>query len=286
MATPPTFTTVVPILNDCTLFGRTPCTFGNDGWIGVISDAHFTCIVQKYPSLAEVLAPRTKYFVTAESGNAHTAAEIDRFVMTASFCLNVLSTSSAISAGRYFTIKRVRSHSVSSDGEIGYAITSSRNKYTYNRANTPDQLSAMYLATRRALVVKPKLALSIRRFNAALIRQDVTDKIVDMTICLESLFDAQTEISFRFALYNSILSESDPLRREENYKMLKKLYSIQTDVIHGNKEIDPAWHEANWPRVIKIARLSLLRKIDFLGTHAAQDWQAHLDKLALGAEGT
>lgn len=103
-----------------------------------------------------------------------------------------------------------------------------------------------------------------------------------MAICLESTFSSSGEITYRFSLFNALLSGGSPAVRAANFTTLKKFYGQRSNVVHGNSPPDEAWFAVNWDSIVKIAKVSLVAKIDFLQNSAPGGWQAHLDELALG----
>ncbi len=279
---PPKYVIVIPLLHECSLLANAPVTFGAHGSARALSNEHLGCLVKNRTNISQLQKPNVKCLVMTEQDTVHSKAEIERFSLVSSFCLNIFSHAGHISFDRFYAIKKVKSYQLHSSGELTITSFPSREKYVLDKRKTPQDISALYDETIRALVAKPKLSLSIRRFNAAMARSGQEDKLIDMTICLESIFDQSSEISFRFSLYNAILAEPDAARREETFAVLRSLYTKRSELVHGSKEFDQNWFTQNWPRVVQIAKLALLNKIDFLKDNNATDWQAHLQKLALG----
>ena len=58
----------------------------------------------------------------------------------------------------------------------------------------------------------------------------------------------------------------------------------RSDIVHGSKALDTVWLNTHWEAIVRIAKLSLMTKIEFLSNHAPADWQNHLDMLALGVK--
>ena len=137
-------------------------------------------------------------------------------------------------------------------------------------------------ATTKAIKKHPALRITLSRFNSAIGRALLDDRLIDLCISLESIFQSQTEISFQFALYNSILSESDSNKRIGIFQTLKKLYNERSKVVHGNKDLDHDWFNEKWPDLVQITKASILRKIDFLSSNDHGAWKEFLEKRALG----
>lgn len=181
-------------------------------------------------------------------------------------------------------IRYIKSHTVLNVYDLASPYHGNSGKFAIDSSKTPDAVKTLFGSTAKALCVDPKFSISISRFNAALSRSSPEDRIIDLSICLESIFDYQTEISFRFSLYNSILSEVDFSKRHGVFKILRNLYKRRSDIVHGSKPLDTVWLETHWEAVVRIAKLSLMAKIEFLSNHVPADWQNYLDKLALGVK--
>ncbi len=80
------------------------------------------------------------------------------------------------------------------------------------------------------------LALALRRFNQAYNRESNEDRIIDLTIALESclLAGEGQELSYKFALRGAALlfKSRDP---KETRSHLKDLYNARSKIVHGSK---------------------------------------------------
>lgn len=79
---------------------------------------------------------------------------------------------------------------------------------------------------------KDKLHITADRFVRYSRMKNSHDALVDLCICLESLIESQTEISFRFAM---CLAKITGLKRaEEISELLSDLYDLRSKVVHGS----------------------------------------------------
>lgn len=251
--------------------------------IKAIKSEHIGAIIKKRRDLSEAINGKTKC-ILIESG--HTAAsheEVQRIALHASFVLNFFAKSGASMCIQSFALKHNRSHSMVAVHTISAIGPPNYGKYEIDNNVSPNEIKTLYQSTQAAIIKDKSLIISIKRFNGALTKTEIDDKLIDITICLESIFNAQTEISFRFSLYNSVISESDPSKRYENFLFLKKIYTARSNIVHGNKDVDVIWAVQHWSKIISIARVALLKKIEFLQNNESSSWQSYLDKLALGA---
>lgn len=79
------------------------------------------------------------------------------------------------------------------------------------------------------------LKLFSRRFRKGLSNSNLEDKIIDYSICFESLFpDINYELRFRLSHYVAMLIEDTYDERVEVYNRIKKFYDIRSRIVHGN----------------------------------------------------
>jgi len=112
--------------------------------------------------------------------------------------------------------------------------------------------------------------LPIKRLNAALVRKNDEDSIIDITIALESLLtnDSTSEISYRLSVRVTQLcklSKFKDFESSEIFELCKKIYNYRSAVVHGDiKRIEKTSSlSSTKSKEIKIIQLSaeLLRHI-------------------------
>lgn len=96
-----------------------------------------------------------------------------------------------------------------------------------------------------------RLVLAARRLNAAFLRANEEDSILDITMGLETLLtsDTRTEITYKLAMRAAGLStieQFEELSPEDVFKHCKRIYDYRSDVIHGSKK-------AEKKRIIKLS---------------------------------
>lgn len=127
------------------------------------------------------------------------------------------------------------------------------------------------------------MKVSLSRFNAALLRERKEDRVIDLSICLESLFSNSTEISFRFSLYNSLISSDDTAKRLGNFAVLKEMYKDRSKLVHGEYSASKL-SDDDLRTLINVAKSAITYKLEYVRRNGnSKGWQDHLDKLALGA---
>jgi len=116
------------------------------------------------------------------------------------------------------------------------------------------------------------------RYLRALFSSDIVDSILDLTISLESLIDAQTEISFRFGICLSRIIGRKGQAGADAAKLFSTLYDVRSKISHGDpkslnkiKELTPSL-----PDIYNLDRKVLVIYIIFVSEHKYVEWQAYL----------
>src|SRR5207302_8860173 len=78
--------------------------------------------------------------------------------------------------------------------------------------------------------IKGNLHITADRFVRYLRMNNSRDALVDLCICLESLIESTTEISFRFAV---CLAKVSSKNAEAISELLSDLYNLRSKVVHG-----------------------------------------------------
>ncbi len=103
------------------------------------------------------------------------------------------------------------------------------------------------------------------------------DSLLDLCICLESLLDSQTEISFRFGTCLTKVTGGAGGEAEKVADLLSGLYDLRSKVVHGadatkqHKKLDP-----HVPKLRQVAREILTTYILYMSDHTREEWKQHL----------
>lgn len=143
----------------------------------------------------------------------------------------------------------------------------------------------------------PEILFTLERYNQSLVRTGRYDRIVDQTICLESMIHTSQEVSFKFSLYLSLIAMKDPADRARAFTLFQKLYNARSKIVHGDiNEKDLAAVETDWEEIKTLTASVMTYYILFLfsklSTNAGEysfktakkDWKAHLDELLFGLD--
>jgi hypothetical protein len=133
-------------------------------------------------------------------------------------------------------------------------------------------LRHLFAARRKA---KDKLHVAADRFVRYSKTRNPLDSLLDLCICLESLIDSQTEVSFRFG--TCLAKVIGGKEAEEISDLLSNLYDFRSRVVHGadatkeHKKVDP-----HTVRLRLVARSILTSYVLYLTEHTKDEWKKRL----------
>ncbi|MFC1961530.1 hypothetical protein ACFLWN_00560 [Chloroflexota bacterium] len=164
------------------------------------------------------------------------------------------------------------------------------NRYHIKADLKRDTVSDFYKVVNAVHIKHPNITISLERFNSSLLRFQLHDRIIDITISLESLINGTTELRNRFSMYNAWVAEADSKKRTDCFKLLGFLYDARSAIVHGQsmkekeyrKKIDPIL--ARWEEVIKVAERALGYHLLYVYTNSIEKWYKHQENLVLGIE--
>ena len=176
----------------------------------------------------------------------------------------IMSTGFLIAGKRAFHLARTHEYALSGERDSFRKLT-----YRLRPGTDRSTLSSHFKVILEAQRKNPHTTLAINRFNSALCRSNIFDSVVDLTIALESLIEADTEIRYRFAVCNAICSTPAAEDRHESYNLLKYLYGARSKIVHGTrtdatkqarfaKELDKTW-----PRLADLASKAIYLATQF-----------------------
>jgi Apea-like HEPN len=108
----------------------------------------------------------------------------------------------------------------------------------------------------------PSIEVAIRRTIRSVIeRADPSDALVDAVIAWENLVGSREgEPTLRVSAALAHLLETSAEGRRSRQTAIKKLYNVRSDVVHGNRSLDPqeAWNKSREARMIAVDALRKL----------------------------
>lgn len=139
----------------------------------------------------------------------------------------------------------------------------------------------------------PQIFVTLSRFNSSLTRVTDRDRIIDITVSLESLIREKTELSFKFATYLSFIVGKNPQDRLEANILFGNLYNTRSGLVHGTSDEKEAVKNlnkvvSNWSKIIYYAKQAIIYYIFYLYSENTKndfvEWKLHLKQLMLGID--
>ena len=96
--------------------------------------------------------------------------------------------------------------------------------YKLKAAADKKAISDYYRLVSKCCCDNPPILFPLEQFNSSLTRAQWFDRIVDITISLEALISGTQELTFKFALYNAFIAESQPEAARDAFELLHTLY--------------------------------------------------------------
>ena len=282
---------VVPILNKSFKGLSTTAWYLDDStYISGLSDEDFTAVFRDKTDRVTAITRADQKCIYQVVGASATKEQVLHLGESARFSLNVFREQQPIvtSIGLEFTkklkSKLVAVHDIPSVHDpysldlLPFSLKSGMNK---------NKVSAQFKFVRQVLDQYPITIVGVQRFNSALLRPALPDRIIDLAISLETLIPGHGELRHRFSIYNAMIAEPHPHLRQVAYKLYKTLYDARSAVVHGNRldnDNNVAWVRENWDKVTNYAARSLSYHLFFLKERNLTEWPRHLLGLSLGTE--
>lgn len=168
----------------------------------------------------------------------------------------------------------------STDNPLG---TNQKTKFSFRPGTDRTMIAGFFRVTSAACAKSRKLYLTLGRYNSALVRDRDADKIIDLTISLESMVqDDKNELVFKFALFNAYASTRDHTKRFSAFELLKKLYNARSKIVHGGAQ-DDAKEQASideimalWSDIEDYATRAINYQIFYMENNEPKTWMNHL----------
>lgn len=164
------------------------------------------------------------------------------------------------------------------------------NSYKIRAKTEKGTISQYYKIVNEACDKHSSLYFTLERFCSSIMRSVPLDRIVDITIALESLISGKEELRYKFSLFNSLIAEGGVDDRLSAFSMLRDLYDARSAIVHGDVEsketkkvIDRI--EENWDEVMRLARSAINYYVLFLSVNTKADWDLHVKHLVFGKAG-
>ncbi len=169
-------------------------------------------------------------------------------------------------------------------GLWGDSVTLSQQRFKIADGVSKAEVSELYNLTMGSINKTSSLRVTFNRFCSSLVKQNSEDKLIDLSIALESLVPGGGEFKFRFPYFLSLISETSTEERKKNFDLLEDLYDARSGLVHGSDDRSKQIKNCitNWGKLIQIARKCLFYRIVAENQNPAVVWKDHLKDLAYG----
>lgn len=128
--------------------------------------------------------------------------------------------------------------------------------------------------------LKARMHITANRYVRYARSTNLSDRLLDLCISLESLIDSQTEVSFRFGVCLAKVVGDKAEAASTNAKLLSDLYTIRSKLAHGDPnaaqllvKFEPKLHELH-----KLVTRILTTFVFFMSDHSLKEWKEHVHK--------
>ncbi|CAN5271678.1 hypothetical protein BH10PSE9_BH10PSE9_00540 [soil metagenome] len=284
---PISYTATTVILNEnCRLTKYAPLKIGSGSIKSIDLDLLGHVTAKKTP-MSDFVKPKLKAFKRTLP-NPYKTRDIELDNIALSFALNFAGSKDPIIIGETYILRETKTakfHAYLPSHDAISLSAATTYKYSIDSTMSPTNFEELFKLTRKSLQNHPPLSLTLRRHSASLLRDDLNDKYIDLSIALESLISASSEISYKFSLLNTIIAEQDKNKRYDIFKLLRIFYSARSKIVHGSVVSSDYLKDSDFSRIKALAKLAIFYKIRFFAQgNSEEKWSRHMHCLALGQE--
>ncbi len=283
---------IIPLLNDkITLFSGPTFYLNNDVFIDKLTDdehsAFFRRLDNEFKSTIDINKTRC---IKCLSSNAD-ESETKKIKTQATFCLNLFSEFPLVTtwggilegSAKLTIFKIVEFEDLAGINKI------KTNCFKFHSDTKRLTVSELYKVINSAILKGSETLFTLEKYNSSLLRSEFIDKLVDTSICFESLISGNTELIYRLSLYSSYISGSNAAERDEIFTKMKALYEVRSKIVHGDLKGNKIQQKIelvknNWPEYQKILKSAVSYYLIYLSQNNKEDWDKHLHNLVLGVE--
>ena len=237
---PPLRRLVIPLRNrEANFFEVSPWFLSDDIRVQEISDEDYATLHREESEIfVPIVTPNSQCLVVDLAGDAgqtayKAAAKVQFAFKTFSKLPLILSHAAVVAAARGQKAVVEKTLALPVWGDYGQSLSS---PFAFADAASAQKITQFFKLLTAAIEKHPGLLITLSRFNSCWLRSTDHDRVIDVAVSLESLLSSQTEIKFKFALFNSFITCSSPAERERAFELLKLLYDARSSIVHGDSK--------------------------------------------------
>ena len=161
--------------------------------------------------------------------------------------------------------------------------------YTLIPKTKRETIIQFFQITESAIKTNPSVLFTLEKYNSSLLRDDFFDKLLDATICFETMMPGNTELVHRLSQNISFVVGTTAEERLTIFDNMKRLYDVRSKLVHGDLKTDKdkkAIEKVSsiWPTYEKYLKSAVTYYLLFLSQRSKTDWEAHLKEIVLGTQ--
>ncbi len=183
------YSAVIPLLHtECKLIRYAPILLDDTISVRVrLTPTTWVRFLMRRRSLAEKINPHLKCILVEAGDEGLPKDNLEEIALSGTFALNVFSKLGAIVYEHAFVLRRAKRCSVQNILDFSSYTPPTLGKFEMVEAAKPDAIRLVFKDTMLSLAKDKALKISIRKFNSAIAKTNDEDRLIDISICLESI---------------------------------------------------------------------------------------------------
>lgn len=284
---------IIPILNKkITLLQGPPILLSNDYSIEKISDEEFSAFFREASDEIKAnLDINTTKCIKVQSINPD--KETIKAIRTkAVFALNIFADSNPIVtswAGHLIGDKKINLKGITDFESLAAFHKLSNKTYKFISKTKRETIIQFFQVVEKATTSNSSVLFTMEKYNSSLLRDDFLDRLLDATICFETMMPGNTELIYRLSQNISFIVGTSSNERLEIFDNMKKLYEVRSKLVHGDlkgngiaKKMDHV--KSNWLTFEKYLKSAVTYYLMFLSQNSKDNWENHLKEIVIGTQ--
>jgi hypothetical protein len=284
-------TVIYPLIASTFRFVPGPVGYLSDiDFVRRINRADFDLLVHRLPTeYIGLLDSPFKCFYFMPEQSAVREEEIFSRAGLIAFTLNYFAAHDALEFPCAIVLQRrrrgtdIRFHTQPSASSVSW-----KSKYRLRARTTLADLRRFFLLVHDAETKSPRVRVMVDRFNSALRRERIEDKIIDLSIALETMLEEGSEISFRLSLLLAHMAAEQRSDMPDRFKAFRTLYDARSKIVHGGLHSPKSRRvvaavAADFDNILRFSKICMLYYFSFVETNSPASWNEHSTDLLLGS---
>jgi len=284
---------IIPILNKkVSLIQGPPILLSNDYTIEKITDDEFSAFFRNASDeiKASIDINSTKCIkVKCVNPDKETIKSVRT---KAVFTLNIFSDPNPIVtswAGHLIGDKKINLKGITDFESLAAFHKISSKSFKLIAKTKRETIIQFFQIVEKSVTSNSSVLFTMEKYNSSLLRDDFFDRLLDATICFETMMPGNTELIYRLSQNVSFIVGTNPTERLSIFENMKKLYDVRSKLVHGDlksKGTDKKIEEVrnNWSTFEKYLKSSVTYYLLFMSQNKKDDWENHLKEIVIGTQ--